>query len=241
MAENIFQKIQELRSAAAIPARGRAAQDWFRKTVRNLYGDRSLSGREQFLQAEDAKLISRASVARTGKLFMFVYDPKLKKKLPYYDRFPLIFVLEVRGGGLLGLNMHYLPVTLRLKLFNQLIVLLNNQNMDDETRLRLSYKVIKNASKYQSALSLIREYKAKYIRSKLLEVQPQDWEIVMFLPTETFRKSGKHTIWAATRKEIREGNKKRALAAQKKREKVRTDRQTRLDEIVEQERKKRRR
>lgn len=240
MAENIFQKIQELRSDAAIPARGRAAQDWFRKTVRSLYGDRQLSGRERFIQAEGAKLVSRASIRRTGKLFMFVYDPKLKKQLPYYDRFPMIFVLEVRGGSLLGLNMHYLPINRRLRLFNRLIELLNDDNMDENTRLRLSYIAIKDSSKFQSALSLIREYKAKYIRSKLLEVQPQDWEIAMFLPTETFRKSGKNTIWDATRKEIREGNKKRALAAQKKREKVRTDRQTRLDEIVEQERKKRR-
>ena len=26
-----------------------------------------------------------------GRLNMFFYDPKLKKKLPYYDRFPLVY------------------------------------------------------------------------------------------------------------------------------------------------------
>lgn len=238
MAENIFQKIQELRSDAEIPARGRAAQDWFRRTIRSLYGDRTLRGREQLIQAEGAKLVNRASIRETGKLYMFVYDPKLKKALPYYDRFPMIFVLEVRGSSLLGLNMHYLPYNLRLRLFNRLIELLNDDNMNENTRLRLSYQAIKDAAKFESGMQLIREYKARYIRSQLLEVHPADWEIAMFLPTEAFRKAGRQTIWGDTRKKIREAKRKRILAARKRREKERQDREDRLTKIVEEERKK---
>ena len=26
-----------------------------------------------------------------GKLYMYMYEPKLKKELPYYDRFPMVF------------------------------------------------------------------------------------------------------------------------------------------------------
>ena len=29
-----------------------------------------------------------------GRLNMFIYDPKFKKKLPYYDTFPLVLPLE---------------------------------------------------------------------------------------------------------------------------------------------------
>ena len=213
MAENIFNKIQELRSVAGIPQRGRVAQDWFRQTVRRLFGERAIQGREELVQAEDVTTRTPQNIQRTGRMFMFVYDPKLKKTLPFYDRFPMIFVLELRNDGFLGLNLHYLPIKLRAMLFNQLTVLLNTKNLNENTRLRLSYQIIKNATKFHNALPLIREYKAKYIRSRMLEVHPRDWEIALFLPAEQFRKKGKQTIWGITRKEIREQRRKKARAA----------------------------
>ncbi len=42
-----------------------------------------------------------------GRLNMFFYDPKGKKKLPYYDTFPLVLPLESIRGGFLGMNFHY--------------------------------------------------------------------------------------------------------------------------------------
>ncbi len=32
---------------------------------------------------------------RIGRLYMFLYDPKGKKELPYYDRFPLVFPVDL--------------------------------------------------------------------------------------------------------------------------------------------------
>ncbi len=218
MAENIFNKIQELRSGAGIPARGAAAQDWFRQTIRRLFGERQIRGREELILADDTKLRTSRQIQRTGRMFMFVYDPKLKKTLPFYDRFPMVFILELRPEGFLGLNLHYLPPKLRASLFNRLTVLLNNQNMNDNTRLRLSYQVILNAAKFHAALPLIREYKAKYIRSQLLEVEPRDWEIALFLPAEQFRKAGKQSIWAITREEVREQSRKKRRATRRERE-----------------------
>ena len=218
MAENIFKKIQELRSDAGIPQRGRVAQDWFRQTIRRLFGERAIQGREELVQAEDATTRTPKNIQRTGRMFMFVYDPKLKKTLPFYDRFPMIFVLELRSNGFLGLNLHYLPIKLRAMLFNQLTVLLNTKNLNENTRLRISYQISKDATKFHHALLLIREYKAKYIRSRMLEVHPRDWEIALFLPAEQFRKRGKQTIWGITRKEIREQRRVKARAAKRLRE-----------------------
>ena len=39
----------------------------------------------------------RANKPYVGKLNMFFYDPKFKKKLPYYDTFPLVLPLENFG------------------------------------------------------------------------------------------------------------------------------------------------
>ena len=221
MAENIFNKIQDLRSAAGIPERGPAAQDWFRQTIRSLFGDRRLRGREELIEAEDTKLRTGASIQRPGRMFMFVYDPKFRRTLPFYDRFPMIFILELYQDGFLGINLHYLPHKLRARLFNRLSTLRNTQSMNENTRLRLSYQVIKNATKYHSALPLVRQYKTKYIRSKLLEVHPRDWEIALFLPTEQFRKRGRLSIWAITREEVREQARDLRSAARKRRERER--------------------
>ena len=50
---------------------------------------------------------------------MFFYDPKFKKTLPYYDTFPLVLPLETYNDGFLGINMHYLPIPLRVNLLDQ--------------------------------------------------------------------------------------------------------------------------
>ena len=57
-----------------------------------------------------------------GFLYMFVYDPKTKAKLPYYDTFPLVFPFAKTPNGFLGLNMHYLPYQLRVLLLERLTV-----------------------------------------------------------------------------------------------------------------------
>jgi hypothetical protein len=159
---------------------------------------------------------------------MFVYNPKLRKQLPVYDRFPMIFVLEFRRQSFLGINLHYLPLTMRARLFNELTILLNTQNINENTRLRLSYQIIKNATKFHNALPLIREYDNKYVRSRLLEVHARDWEIALFLPADQFKKKGRHTVWSETRKEIREGSRKRADAARKRQEREQAAREKAL-------------
>ena len=67
-----------------------------------------------------------------GKLFCFYYDPKGKDDLPYYDRFPLILVLEKYNDGFLGLNLHYLPIRYRVAFLDKL---LQYAKLDDENNI----------------------------------------------------------------------------------------------------------
>ena len=46
-------------------------------------------------------------ISFVGKLNMFIYRPKLFKKFPYYDIFPLVLPLEFYTDGFLGINFHY--------------------------------------------------------------------------------------------------------------------------------------
>ena len=44
----------------------------------------------------------RSSIPFYGRLNMFFYDPKWKKKLPYYDTFPLVLPIEKYPDGCQG-------------------------------------------------------------------------------------------------------------------------------------------
>ena len=70
-----------------------------------------------------------------GRLNMFIYDPKFKKTLPYYDTFPLVLPLEKYNDGFLGINLHYLPIPLRIRLLDKLVDFSNDTDFDAGTRL----------------------------------------------------------------------------------------------------------
>ena len=79
-----------------------------------------------------------------GRLNMFIYDPKFKKTLPYYDTFPLVLPLEKYSDGFLGINLHYLPIPLRIRLLDRLVDFSNDTDFDETTRLIVEYRKVKN-------------------------------------------------------------------------------------------------
>ena len=89
----------------------------------------------------DGKLLGQQS---NGRMSMFVYDPKTKQKLPFYDTFPLVLPIDVIRGGFIGLNFHYLPYGLRFKLLEQLQQFASNSKFDQSTRLQVTYEAVKN-------------------------------------------------------------------------------------------------
>ena len=76
---------------------------WYRNRIKEL-GTPSVP---ELLRSGDA---GRRPAAKS--LNMFVYSPKLRNKLPYYDTFPLVLPLKNYNNGFLGLNFHYLPYAL---------------------------------------------------------------------------------------------------------------------------------
>ena len=94
-----------------------------------------------------------------GRLNMFFYDPKFKKTLPYYDTFPLVLPLEKYPDGFLGINLHYLPMSLRIRLLDRLVDYSNNTKFDESTRLAVDYSKLKN-------ISLIKPTLKRYLAGK---------------------------------------------------------------------------
>jgi hypothetical protein len=138
-----------------------------------------------------------------GHLYMFAYDPKLKKELPYYDRFPLVFPFRKTPDGFIGLNMHYLPYQLRITLLDNLLVYTNNQRFDETTRLKYSWALIDGVAKYKAAQPCVKQYLSGHVRSQFRQINSSDWATAMLLPVERFVGAEKQEVWAESRKIIR--------------------------------------
>ena len=130
-----------------------------------------------------------------GNLYMYVYDPKTKADLPYYDRFPLVFPYATAPGGFMGLNMHYLPYQLRIRLLDRLMVFKNNDKMDGTTRLKYSWSLIANVSKFKLAEPCIKHYLLPHVKTAFKKVDSADWATAMLLPVERFIKAPKEKVW----------------------------------------------
>jgi hypothetical protein len=130
-----------------------------------------------------------------GNLYMYVYDPKTKADLPYYDRFPLVFPYATAPGGFMGLNMHYLPYQLRIRLLDRLMVFKNNDKMDGTTRLKYSWSLIANVSKFKLAEPCIKHYLLPHVKTAFKKVDVNDWATAMLLPVERFIKAPKEKVW----------------------------------------------
>jgi len=140
---------------------------------------------------------------KLGKMYFFYYDPKTKSDLPYYDRFPLVIILEKYPDGFLGLNLHYLPIKYRV-VFLEKLVKLAVLNADNEIkRVRVTYDILNATRRYKEFSPCLKRYLFPHIRSKILEVQPNEWEVATHLPIHQFKKAQPKEIWTDSLNEIK--------------------------------------
>ena len=107
-----------------------------------------------------AELLRSGKLAKRpheGFLNMYIYAPKFKDKLPYYDTFPLIMYLKPAEKGFYGLNFHYLPYALRARL------------LDAAGQDKLDVNAV---SRSRLTKPTIKRYLFGYLRSCLLYTSP---------------------------------------------------------------------
>lgn len=136
-------------------------------------------------------------------MYMFFYDPKHKKTLPYYDTFPLIFPFKKTNKGFLGINLHYLPLTMRAKLMDALYEITNNDRYDKSTKLQISYNILNSASRFKFFRPCIKQYLSNHVKSRFVNIQASDWDTALWLPVERFKKQSKDQVWKDSRKIIK--------------------------------------
>ena len=101
-----------------------------------------------------------------GKIYFYQYEA-ITERLPYYDKYPLTYVIRIEGDGVLGCHLHYVRLTQRDELAKSL---LNNSA--------------------QGAVSVPRRTLHKYlytgVKDIIFPIPEDEWSDVAQLPTEEF-------------------------------------------------------
>lgn len=186
--------------AGQVPARTANAREWYRERAA---GVRKSTVQSQRLVNELRRDDRARARVRYGSMYMFMYDAKHKDTLPYYDAFPLVFPINKAEGGFLGLNMHYLPPTLRARLMDALYDTATNDKFDETTRLRINYQLLNSIAKFRWFAPTVKHYLGRQMRSQLMYVNPSEWDIALFLPTQQFVGARPAKVYADSRRIIR--------------------------------------
>lgn len=190
---NLFDTLQAGAQRAGITARTKESKNWFRKKVNQL-GD--IRPRE--ILKDEA--LDPASNQIAGSMYMYFYDPKHKKTLPYYDKFPMVIMVEPAPGGFYGLNLHYLSPAVRARFLDALMDTAPKK-ITDKSRIKLRYDLLQSTKKFKEFEPCFKHYLTNHIKGKPVRVPMSEWEIAIFLPVEQFKKVKKETVWRYSRKQ----------------------------------------
>lgn len=171
----------------------RKSQGWFSQQIQGLSS------------VTPNKLLNQANFVSNilpGELYLFYYDPKHKATLPYYDRFPLVIPFRKVKGGFYGLNFHYLPPLLRVRLLDKLLMFSNTKGITENTRLRFKYQMLNSSAKFAAAQPCVKMYLNNHVRSRFAKIDPEHWVTAMMLPVERFVGASKETVYKDSRKAI---------------------------------------
>jgi hypothetical protein len=189
---SLFDTLELQAFRAGITARTEASKKWFQANVKKLGQVNRTS-----LLKDDA--LDPVTKTLFGNMYMYFYDPKHKDTLPYYDRFPLVLMVEPAPGGFYGLNLHYLNPRVRAKFLDELMKTAPKK-ITDKSRIRAQYKLLQSSKKFKEFKPCFKHYLTAHVKSKIVRVPMAEWEIAIFLPTEQFVKKGKSAVWAESNK-----------------------------------------
>lgn len=189
-----------------LPAAAKETAAWFKDAI-NIVSGRAFMARNR-QRLKPARGMSNQMI---GRLVMYTYDPKLKYKLPYYDRFPLVIIVKKLNNGWHGINLHYLPPNMRVDLLDGLKRLYDDKHLDENARLRLSYEQLTSNPSLRFFRPAFKRYLADHVRSNIYIVDPMEWDLTILLPTEKFtsrqnrrlRTTSKYNVWRDSRKIVR--------------------------------------
>jgi|TARA_B100001964_G_C14230966_1_gene600020 hypothetical protein len=194
--------LQSLKTAIAtgnMAARARMAATWFRSIVERAKTALARDTVFQDVVTDAAKSGTLTGRMWLGKMYFFVYNPKHKITLPYYDMFPLVLPIERYSNGFLGINFHYLAPKDRAYLLDEIKVFVNDKTLSENARILLTYDMLRGFTKFKRAKPCLKRYLTTYMKTQFIPVLPDEWGPSIFLPVENFKKASKKMVWAESK------------------------------------------
>ena len=169
---SLFQEIKE-------SAEGRELSiKWYQNRIK-LLGVSSLRNPRNLIHDEEGHGIARARPGY-GELNLFGYFPEKPDRLSYYDLFPIVLPLVRHRNGFTGLNFHYLPPVLRVKL---LTILAEAYGDEPTQRINVTYFMIRQMRLIKP---IIRRYIRTQVQTLYLRIPLDDMLIGILLPVQQF-------------------------------------------------------
>jgi len=170
----------------------------------------STIGRKNFNRVRLPKLMQGKTGNLTAKpklfgFYLFSYDAIGFEEgtLPYFDRLPLSLIIDFTETGFVGINVHYLPPALRLAAFEVLLDLRTEKRFRKSTKIKAQWAQLKAMSNSYLFKAAVKQYRWDRVRSQFLFIPAQDWELMMFLPSERFVSKDGSNAQAIQRKELK--------------------------------------
>jgi len=190
---NLFQTVELQAFRAGITPRSKESRAWFRKKVQKMRVNRRALMREDEISMENKTVV--------GGMFMFFYDAKMRKTLPYWDAFPLVVAVGPAKKGFYGMNLHYLPIALRAKFLDGLMDTVTDKRNDENTRFAITYNYLTRAAKTKYFKPCFKHYLTSQVEGQFARVAAPEWEIATFLPTAQWQ-GNKGQVYTDSRKKI---------------------------------------
>lgn len=195
--ESLIKRLEQ-ETPAELEARSIESLRWFQQRVRTIkttseafYRQSSLNKARRYLE---------------GRMYTFFYDAKTKEKLPYWDRFPVVLILDMYQGGFSGLNLHYIPPRYRVRLLYELYKYIR---LDDDTRdenmkphIRIRYEMLRSMSKMRFFKPCYKRYLTQHIDGRALEITSDYWDVMAMLPLADWQKKQVREVYTDSIRKI---------------------------------------
>tara|TARA_Y100000385_G_scaffold244757_1_gene263039 strand:+ start:581 stop:1135 length:555 start_codon:yes stop_codon:yes gene_type:complete len=182
MASNYFNQILNQRGGQEKSFR------WYQQKIREF----GVPTRRNLLETDEVRY--NPSI---GNMNFFVYNPKHKNTLPYYDRFPLIIPIDEESDHFLGLNFHYISIPYRIALIEKLLRF--TRTIQNENRIIAQWKNIKNIKEVRP---IIKKYLKLNVRSPFVKIIEDEFRLALMLPVQDFAKASRDKVYYDSRRKI---------------------------------------
>ena len=180
--------------------------DQFRETKnKNKFdsaADKNSKSQKWFVQKiKDLKYKAKSRPV-VGSMVTYVYEAKGKKTLPYWDKFPLIILLDpISKGTWLGLNLHYITPKQREAFLESILKHISTKRIGSNSTFKIDWSKVKNLPFSEH---MIKRYLLTQVRSTINAIPPNEFINAVNLPTQQFMSKGKRfssrKVWKDARR-----------------------------------------